>query len=609
MSTIPNKSLIIENKVAFFIYSSYQYFTQTELDNLANEINNFIKKEYYNDHFLSNEYPLFRERVNNDVLSNYFEPFDQKPNLVFIIIESLGRNYSGPDALYGSFTPFLDSLAQHSLYWYNFLSTAGRTFGALPSIFASTPYGEMGFNELADSFPTHTSLLRNLKHNGYFISFFYGGWLGFDRMSDFLLYNKTDYLIKYFPPIYKKMGKDFSWGYDDRTLFNYSFKVIDSFPTSPRADIYLTLSNHNPWEYAEIEKYEKKLDQYFAQHPDLYSKQTDFFDKKRFATVLYTDDVLREFFKAYKKRPEFENTIFIITGDHGLSYNINLALKKFHVPLIIYSPKLKKSAVFKGVCSHSDISPSIELLLKNKTSFNIPQWTCYIGKGLDTSKFFNMNCSYAFIWENKTYPDILSNYYYMHKDSLFTVSDNFLQRNIKNPNIEKELKHKQTIIASMHKILPKQNKILPQHSFSTAYRLPLYPNYKNNPFVKYYKKNDNFIINKNQEFIDVCTAELKHNFFNTIIVNGFIQIQSQLLKKITTKLVFETRDSLNRLISWQSIDFEIKEKETKNFNIHKYLIISRTSSFLPIYKINVYFWNQERSILSIKKMNLDIYIE
>jgi hypothetical protein len=40
---------------------------------------------------------------------------------------------------YGGFT-YLDSLIPKSLYWENFVSNAGRTFGALPSILGSLPY-------------------------------------------------------------------------------------------------------------------------------------------------------------------------------------------------------------------------------------------------------------------------------------------------------------------------------------------------------------------------------------------------------------------------------------------------------------------------------------
>jgi len=56
----------------------------------------------------------------------------------------------GEGAEYGGFTPYLDSLTTKSLYWENFLSNTGRTFGVLPSLLGSLPFGKSGFMELED---------------------------------------------------------------------------------------------------------------------------------------------------------------------------------------------------------------------------------------------------------------------------------------------------------------------------------------------------------------------------------------------------------------------------------------------------------------------------
>ncbi|RXM38308.1 hypothetical protein BOQ62_17910, partial [Chryseobacterium sp. CH21] len=51
--------------------------------------------------------------------------------------EGFGHAYTSPKGYIGNFTPFLDSLSQKSLFWENNLSSAGRTFGALPSLTGS----------------------------------------------------------------------------------------------------------------------------------------------------------------------------------------------------------------------------------------------------------------------------------------------------------------------------------------------------------------------------------------------------------------------------------------------------------------------------------------
>ncbi|MDO1499279.1 hypothetical protein Q2T40_03265 [Winogradskyella maritima] len=55
------------------------------------------------------EYPLIKNPTVENVLGEYFELKEEKPNIVFIMVEGLGRDFMGEGAEYGGFTPFLDS--------------------------------------------------------------------------------------------------------------------------------------------------------------------------------------------------------------------------------------------------------------------------------------------------------------------------------------------------------------------------------------------------------------------------------------------------------------------------------------------------------------------
>jgi len=83
------------------------------------------------------EYPLIKAQKIENVLGEYFELKEKKPNIVFLMVEGLGRDFVGEGAEYGGFTPFLDDLTTKSLYWENCLSNTGRTFGVLPSLVVS----------------------------------------------------------------------------------------------------------------------------------------------------------------------------------------------------------------------------------------------------------------------------------------------------------------------------------------------------------------------------------------------------------------------------------------------------------------------------------------
>jgi uncharacterized sulfatase len=339
-------------------------------------------------------YPFLNIDTTQDVLSNYFNKSITRPNLVFIIVEGLGRSYSGVAADNGSFTPFLDSLAEHSLYWENFVSNGGRTFAILPAMFASLPFGEKGFLEYAENAPKHQSLIKLLNVNGYYTSFYHGGNSNFDYMDIFLKRQNIGRIIdeNNFPKTYSKMphsAQNFSWGYGDVELFNYYFKLIDTV-TKPRVDILLTLSNHSPFKVIGLntyrDKFEKRLEELdiSGEGKDSYSSYKDMY-----SCVLYSDDAIRNFINKYKKRKDFNNTIFIITGDHRMpEIPIDRRIDHFRVPLLIYSPMLKRKASFKGVSSHLDITPTLISYLKLNYKIKRPLQQAWLGADLDTSRFF-----------------------------------------------------------------------------------------------------------------------------------------------------------------------------------------------------------------------------
>ncbi len=124
-------------------------------------------------------YPFARPESTPDTLGPHLALKDaEPPHLMVLVVEGLGRSFSGPQARLGSFTPFLDELAARSIYWENFLATQGRTFAVLPSVVGSLPFGPHGSRPL-----THDSLLSVLKTQGYALRYFMGSNLAFDQQG------------------------------------------------------------------------------------------------------------------------------------------------------------------------------------------------------------------------------------------------------------------------------------------------------------------------------------------------------------------------------------------------------------------------------------------
>jgi hypothetical protein len=114
-------------------------------------------------------------------------------------------------------------------------------------------------------------------------------------------------------------------------------------------------------------------------------------NKMRYCTMLYTDDCVRKFINQYRQHPNFENTIFVITGDHSSGLIINNKLSFHHVPLIIWSPLLKNPKTFSSIVTHNDITPSLTALLRDTYHLSTPKFVHWIGNGLDTASQMHIN--------------------------------------------------------------------------------------------------------------------------------------------------------------------------------------------------------------------------
>ncbi|MDD4142219.1 MAG: sulfatase-like hydrolase/transferase [Bacteroidales bacterium] len=334
-------------------------------------------------------FPLERIDDTESTLAPYFISAKTKPNIVILIVESLGREWSGDTRLGVSFSPFIDSLARHSLYWKNCLSTAVRSFGAVPSITGSVPHGPKGFQ--FGNMPAHNSLISILHRNGYKANSFYAGDFSFDGVYEYLLAQNIDYASTSF--LHEAFAtKDESlytyWGYHDKILYKRSLEEIERLDDgAPMLNLIITISSHDNLSLHNTEEQQYYIDEaqkIIDQIPG-GSRNKSGIKIKRVASWLYTDYAIRDFFKGYSQRADYDSTIFIITGDHSSGYFSYNRLGFFHVPLIIWSPMLKEPKAFSSIVTHNDITPTITALLKSNFDVKTPDTVQWVGQSLSTA--------------------------------------------------------------------------------------------------------------------------------------------------------------------------------------------------------------------------------
>lgn len=379
------------------------------------------------------DYPFLRPESTPDTLGPLLRRTDgAPPNLVFIVVEGLGRSFSGPGARLGSFTPFLDELAGRSLYFENFLAPQGRTFGVLTSMFGSLPFGENGLAARA-TLPRHASLTGILKEHGYRTRFYSGSNLEFDNEAAMLRALGVDSVVGE-----RDFGAQFTrandWGYADRDLVQLALaRERDAAAAGPYVSILQTTSMHSPFTFPGREVY---LERVAARAREPGQPAASTVDRQRdvFASILYTDDALRLFFDEAQKLPGYANTIFIVTGDHRLpELPMDTRIERYHVPLIVFSPLLTKPRAIKSVSSQFDLAPALLAYLSNHYGVKTPARVAWMGSGLDTEPSFR-NLHALPLKQNKTeMSDFVSGTAYLAQDRLYAIADGMTLERIEDP--------------------------------------------------------------------------------------------------------------------------------------------------------------------------------
>ena len=387
-------------------------------------------------------YPLYRKANDPDVLSPFFEHTSDglPPNLVFIVIESLGRRLTGVTKPQLSFTPFIDSLAATGLFWTNCFSTSERTFGVLPSIFASAPHGRYGF-AAQQPMPRHHSLMLDLERNGYTTSFFYGGDSEFDHFDRFMEINRVDDLVLPERLVadssqYYLWADNYRWGLDDDQLFDCAMRFKRQKPDQrPHADIYLTLSSHEPFLVDSIEQYKQQVKAMVEQVPDLDKKERDNVMRNLnvYACFLYVDRSVRRLVDFYATQPGYANTVFVITGDHRMApVPTGISFRSYNVPLVIWSPLLKRSKTMGPVVSHLDITPSLNAWFNAQYDYAIDDHCHWLGTSFDTVSEYRNTRKLSFMRNNRDVIDYFNGKYSINKNTLILMDSSVIGFSFEN---------------------------------------------------------------------------------------------------------------------------------------------------------------------------------
>ena len=302
--------------------------------------------------------------VNSITIDSLVQPIKQyknnpksKPNVVIFILESNAKEYFGsfnkdmkiPN--YKGYTPFVDSLAQHSMIYTNAYANGYKSIHAMSSVLAGIPSFKDAFTSSPYPKQKTESLVSTLKSEGYATSFFHGapngsmGFLGYANILGFdHYYGKNEY----------NNDADFDgvWGIWDEPFFQY-FNTTISKEKQPFMATLFSVTSHEPY-----------------QVPDQYKGKFPKGDVNIHQCIGYTDFALKQFFASAQKEAWFNNTIFVFVGDHGntIFYDeYKKEMNKNAVAMMIYKPNSNLVGEHKEYAQQIDLYPTIlDLIGYNK---------------------------------------------------------------------------------------------------------------------------------------------------------------------------------------------------------------------------------------------------
>ena len=348
---------------------SYSKFYLKSFDNHAvPALKELISKQSIDPRFLNNADPNDITRL---ISSGKVE---KRSNIIIVVMESMSAEYMAKFGNPDNLTPNLDALSSKSLFFTNLYATGTRTVRGLEAITLSIPPTPGNSVLKRPNNEGLYSLGYVFKDRGYDVKFLYGGYGYFDNMNYFFSTNGFGTIDRL---NFSESEQTFSnaWGLCDEDLFNKSIsQANESFKNGePFMQLIMTTSNHRPYTFPT-----GKI--------DLPADGSG----KRPAGVKYADFAIGQFIKNAAKNPWFDDTIFVFVADHtaGSAGKSELTVAKYHIPLIIYAPKLIKHDTISDLASQIDLAPTLLGLL----DFN------YISRfyGKDF-KNYNRDFQYAFI--------------------------------------------------------------------------------------------------------------------------------------------------------------------------------------------------------------------
>lgn len=273
-------------------------------------------------------------------------------NVVVILMESFAGHFVGALGSHAQITPHFDQLANEGLLFKRIFANGTHTHQGMFATMACFP-NLPGFEylmQIPEGSSRFSGLPQLLSARDYDDLYVYNGDFAWDNQRGFFsnqgmtrFIGRNDYV--------NPVVSDPTWGVSDQDMFDRAAaELLQQDPDKPFYALLQTLSNHTPYALPDDLPIEPVTDQ---------GSLNDHLTAMR-----YADWALGQFFAKAKQAPYYNDTLFVLVGDHGFGAREQLTdmdLHRFHVPLLLIAPGVRETfgATRDTVGSQVDVAPTI----------------------------------------------------------------------------------------------------------------------------------------------------------------------------------------------------------------------------------------------------------
>lgn len=300
---------------------------------------NFNEYNFYDD---SEAEAIFHEAMHRDCqeeATNEKWLKHERPNVVIIITESLGRTVTDGFEENRAVTPNINRLRGEGIWFENCYASSFRTDRGTVAILSGFPgQPKMSIMAHTNKAAKLTGIAHSMRNVGYETRFIYGGDANFTDTRAYL-YNVG------FNEVADEREVNFGghrskWGSADDAVLNWASDAIISRMSigKPTLDVILTLSSHEPFEVPYNGLKDKKLNAY-----------------------AFTDREVGAFVERLRSSEHWDNTLVVIISDHGRPSESDTASspERHHIPMLWVGGAVNKAMEITDYISQTDLAATL----------------------------------------------------------------------------------------------------------------------------------------------------------------------------------------------------------------------------------------------------------